>query len=232
MTAPPEVPPTMWLPTVAVFSDGVWLADGRDPESDDPQVLTGLAVRWGRSTVVDQPQPSTCTLTLEDREGGTRFLDLLRVGGRLDVKADAALPDDGGGTGDRVTVIEEHFTTGPGRSYLRSGSATLTASGGVLNIDTAGTVATVVAVPPATREPVGGNPGAWDNVPRSTARQVWETSVLVKIPAPAFAGWQGWKAVLRPITYDTPWADGTLLDPVGDAAPIDANGFTDRKSVV
>jgi hypothetical protein len=212
----------MWLPTVAVFSDGVWLADGRDGESDEPQVLTGLAVRWGRSTVVDQPQPSTCTLTIEDREGGSRFLDQLRVGGRQDVKADALLPDDGGGSGERKIVIEERFTAGPGNAYRLTGSATLTATAGVLEVDVTAPTLTTIVVPPAPLQPTGGDPGAWDDVPRSLTGQVWEASIRVRVPPP-FAGYAGWAAVLRPVTYDTPWATPVLLDPIATGNPSGAN---------
>ena len=221
MTAPPGIPPTMWLPTVAVFSDGVWLADGRDGESDDPQVLTGLAVRWGRSTVVDQPQPSTCTLTMEDREGGSRFLDQLRVGGRLDVKADALLPDDGG-TGEQKIVIEERFTAGTGNAYRLTGTANIFQAAGVLEVDVTGATLTTVVIPPAPLQPIGGDPGAWDDVPRSLTGQVWGASIRVRVPPP-FAGYAGWAAVLRPVTYNTPWATPVLLDPIASGMPAGTN---------
>ena len=202
----------MWLPTVAVYSDGVWLADGRDLESTDPQVLTDLAVRWGRSTVVDQPQPSTCNLTLSDREGGQRFLDLLHVGGRLDVTADALL--GGEETGDETTVvIDEDFAAGIGDAFKLSGNATVSHGPGYLHVECLGVATVTVVIPPAPRQPVNGDPTAWDDVPRALTGQTWHAAMDVRWPPP-FAGYDGWNAVVRPCSFNSPWADPVLLDPL------------------
>lgn len=214
-------PATMLLPSVAVYVDGHWVADGRSPYSTDPQVLTGLVVRWGRSTVVDQPQPSTCSLTLLDTQGGTQFLDSIQLGMRLDVLADALLSTTPGpGTG--VVVIDETFTSGPGNAYV-GGVATIAASGGVLLVTSAGEQSASVVVPPGPREPVGGNPAAWDAIPRAAQGQTWTASVDVKLPAP-FAGYSGWAVQVYPVTYDSPWDTATALAELGTRADL-GNGW-------
>lgn len=213
-------PATMLLPTVSVYADGVWVADGRDPDTDEPQALDGLTVRWGRSTVVDQPQASTCSLTLVDRAGGSRFTDLVRVGGRLDVLADAVIgtapdPDDP----DATLVINESFEAGPGLVYRTAGDAALTVVDGgtagahALAVDTLGALAVTLTVPPGPREPVGGNPAAWDTIPRSLSGETWYASVDVRLPAP-FAQWDQWAVTLTPVTYTAPWSTAVPLGPV------------------
>jgi hypothetical protein len=224
MTAPDTWPDSMLLPTVSVFADGVWVADGRD-DSDGPQALDGLQVTWGRSTVVDQPQPSTCSLTLIDRTGGSRFLDLVRVGGRLDVLADAIIgapPDPDTGTG--VVVISEGFEAGTGNAYTApAGAASLTTAAGgsegarALQVDTWTAAAPLITVPPAVRQPVGGDPTAWDDVPRSASGESWAAAADVKLPAP-FAGWHDWAAELTPVSYTAPWDVGTPLAPLTTTA--------------
>lgn len=214
-------PPTMLLPSVAVYVDGQWVADGRNPYSTDPQVLTGLVVRWGRSTVVDQPQASTCSLTLLDTQGGGRFLDSIQLGMRLDVVADALLSDTPS-PGEGVVVIDETFTSGPGNAYV-GGVATIAASGGVLLVTSAGNQSVSVVVPPGAREPVGGNPAAWDGIPRAAQGQTWTASADVKLPAP-FAGYSGWAVQVYPVTYDSPWDTATALAELGTRADL-GNGW-------
>lgn len=211
MTAPSDIPDSMLLPTVSVWADGVWVADGRDPDSDEPQALDGLVIRWGRSTVVDQPQPSTCSLTLIDRAGGTRFLDLLQLGGRLDVRADALItstPDPDTGTGQ--VVISEEFEAGVGNTWAQpAGAARLTTAAGgttgqALRLDTLTDQAVLVVVPPGPRQPVGGDPTAWDGIPRAVSGETWALTADVHLPA-AFAGWADWAAELVPVTFTSPW---------------------------
>lgn len=204
-------PDSMLLPTVSVYADGVWVADGRDPDTDEPQALDGLTIRWGRSNVVDQPQPSTCSLTLMDRAGGTRFLDLLQLGGRLDVRADAVVttvPDPDTGTGQ--VVISAEFEAGIGDSFVQPASAArlTTAAGGTtgkaLQVDTLTDQAALVVIPPGPRQPSGGDPTAWDGIPQAISGETWSLTVDVRPPAP-FGGYQGWQVELVPVTFTSPW---------------------------
>ena len=55
---------------VEVWIDGVRVADGSAGPTDAPMAVQDLAVRWGRATTIDQPNPSTCSLSLLDRGGG------------------------------------------------------------------------------------------------------------------------------------------------------------------
>lgn len=229
----PDIPDSMLLPTVSVFADGVWVADGRDPDSDEPQALDGLVIRWGRTTVVDQPQPSTCSLTLMDQAGGTRFLDLLQLGGRLDVQADALITTTPG-TGTGQTVISAEFEAGTGDTFTQPGGAArlTTAAGGTtgkaLQVDTLTAAAVLVVLPPGPRQPVGGDPTAWDDIPRAISGETWSLSADVHLPA-AFAGYAGWSAELVPVTFASPW-DVPTVQPLLDGAAVDLGGGYRRLS--
>ena len=71
-----------------IYVDGTLLADGRTGERRAPVAVSGLAVKWGRATTVDQPAPSTCTVELLDRQAGSvRAQDLVFLGSLLVVWA-------------------------------------------------------------------------------------------------------------------------------------------------
>ena len=60
--------------------DGTRVADGAtsaDPRA--PIALDNLAIRWGRSTTIDQPEPSTCSVTVLDRGSGDVRVDQVAV---------------------------------------------------------------------------------------------------------------------------------------------------------
>lgn len=66
-----------------VWVDGVKLADGSAGNTRAPAALDNLSVRWGRSTAVDQPEPSTVTLSVLDRGAGTTRVDRMVLLGSL-----------------------------------------------------------------------------------------------------------------------------------------------------
>lgn len=81
-------------PDCSVYVDGVLVADDYAPdlarvagEPGEPALLSGLTVRWGRETTVDQPDAGTATMRLLDPPGGRVFADLFRVGAALRVEA-------------------------------------------------------------------------------------------------------------------------------------------------
>lgn len=52
-------------PDCTVWADGVRVADGSPGEpAGAPTVLAGLALTWGRTTTVDQPDPASCSFRL------------------------------------------------------------------------------------------------------------------------------------------------------------------------
>jgi hypothetical protein len=72
-----------------LWVDGTRYADGQPTEiSEDPFALTGLRITWGRTTTVDQPEPSTCSFSIADPPGGSvRFDDTVRLGSTVVVYA-------------------------------------------------------------------------------------------------------------------------------------------------
>lgn len=72
-----------------LWVDGARYADGRTGEDPAaPFALSGLSVIWGRTTTVDQPEPSTCTFDISDPPGGTvHFEDTVQLGSTVIVYA-------------------------------------------------------------------------------------------------------------------------------------------------
>lgn len=72
-----------------LWIDGVRVADGlTGADHKAPIALDNLSIPWGRSTTVDQPEPSTCSVTLLDRGAGAVRVDsLVSLGSRLAVWA-------------------------------------------------------------------------------------------------------------------------------------------------
>lgn len=197
------LPGLMRPPAVSVFCDGVQLADGRDPDGLAPMVLSDLVVHWGRSTILDQPPPSTCTLTLLDTLGGQQFREVVGVGRALAVRADATIypaPGD-------VVLMDYQFAAEPLPPLVtQNGSASL-ASGALKVVSTGAAAPVVLDFPPGPPEPVGGNPAAWDAIPRPAPGQSWSAALVVTLPA-AFAGYTGWRASAFPLDYLAPWERG------------------------
>src|SRR5205085_1167262 len=76
-------------------------------------VLTDLKVQWGRGTIVDQPSPSTCTLTLADALGGKGFLADVGLGYALQVRADALIYPDPDEPGSSLVMSHDMSTLPP-----------------------------------------------------------------------------------------------------------------------
>lgn len=76
--------------TCELWVDGTRYADGQPAEvSTDPFALSGLRVDWGRDNTIDQPDPATCTFTVQDPPGGTvRFDATVSLGSPVAVWAE------------------------------------------------------------------------------------------------------------------------------------------------
>lgn len=193
--------------TCTLYADGVRVADGHplDPD-DDPTALSGLEVTWGRDTTVDQPEASTLTVDVMDLPGGVVFTDLLRTGTRLDVTAtgitypDPDLPvwPDPGFEDGAATTITTNATASVTTRRPRTGTSSLE----LLPADAARRAAVVIA--PAPFSAAGTDPGAWDEIPATTAGQPWGFGASVWVPA--------WASVeVRPVLFSGPYASaGTV----------------------
>lgn len=180
MTTPTTTDPV----TCEVHVDNNVIADtGEEYESGAPTVLSGLTVAWGRETIVDQPQTSTCAFTVTQTEGtlGDIF-DLLHVGNPIDVYAGGITHDlpegnqvqvDGSFStpiGNRVTIPAQAGTTAvksvkwnnnPSVEVIPGQTATAYTTNGAL-------------VPPA---PFSDTPSAWDQIPYAVAGDQWVISI-------------------------------------------------------
>jgi hypothetical protein len=74
--------------TCAVYIAGELIPDGSAGDPLAPLALDALAIHWGRSTTVDQPEPATCSVDILDRGGGPVRVDaLVSLGATLVVYA-------------------------------------------------------------------------------------------------------------------------------------------------
>jgi len=223
--------PTSWPPSCVLWIDGVRYADGQPAEPDtDPVALTGLAVTWGRETTIDQPAPASCVFTVLDRPGGVRFDQRLRIGARVQVRADATIypdPDvpifaDPGfelsSAGSAPSVITSN--AGPVRvssSYAHTG----THSARIEPADAGRRVR--VIFPPAPLS-LSHDPAAWDGVPRTLPGETWAYGAAVRVPtaiAPVA------RAQVHPVTFTQPWAGTERVElKTADAGPPDGAGWS------
>lgn len=223
MTAPTSLPPScvLWI-------DGKRYADGQPAESPaEPVALTGLSVIWGRDTTIDQPAPATCTFTVLDLPGGTRFTAGLVVGARVQVRTDATIYPD-----PTVPTFTdpgfESAAVGSTPSTVRTNAA-VTVSSAVKHtgtksarVDPTNAARAVrVVFPPA---PFTSDPAGWDAVPRTLPGQTWRYGAAVRVPtalAPVA------RAQVHPVTFTQPWAgtERVLTDVAGAGAP-DAGGWS------
>jgi lysophospholipase L1-like esterase len=184
-----------------VLIDGQPISDGfvsTDP--DVPAVLSGLRVVWGRSTTVDQPQPSTCTFTVLDPLEGERLVPALTIGRRVDVRTDTVIyPPAGESLIDRMVPSAVSGAT----------SWTVAADGKTATM--IGNAQSMIGfyLPPL---PFTSNPLGWDSVPRSLPGQSWRYRLTITPPAP-WAGYAGWLAEVTPAYFTNP--DGSDVRTAG-----------------
>lgn len=144
--------------TCEVTVDGTRLPDGRPGDHDaDPTALSGLTITWGRSSALDQPEPTALTLSVLDPHGGRAFADLLRLGRQIRVTAAADIP---GNPGQSIPAIAaaRHVTPPPGSNTV------------------------AVTIPPAPTSAPGSPPGDWDSLRTTTAGETWTITAIVTAP--------------------------------------------------
>ena len=227
MTGPVSAPPacTLWI-------DGVRYADGQPAEPDgEPVALTGLRVIWGRDTTLDQPAPASCAFTVLDRPGGPRFTERLRIGSRVQVRADAVIYPDP----SIPTIADPGFESAAVGSTpsTSTNNATVTvtadgrAGGNAAAIDPvdAGRGLRVV-FPPA---PFTLDPGGWDTVPRTLAGQTWRYGAAVRLPN-GLADVA--RVIVRPAVFTQPFAVAAVLDHAAGAGALDPAGWRDYAALV
>jgi hypothetical protein len=205
-------------PDCRVLIDGVRYADGCTPgeQPTDPVILTDLRVTWGRANTLDQPEPSSCTFTVMDVEGGSRFLDKLHIGAAVDVHANATIyPDptqptmtDGGFESLAAGAVPPSKATNGTVVVTTGKAATGTKSAMIDPVD--GSRLVRIVFPPKAF----GGISDWDTVPRtklgqtwSFSAKVWRSNWLVDVQAVS----------VRPVWFTMPTGDPAtigLLDPV------------------
>jgi hypothetical protein len=188
-----------------VYIDGQRLADTADDYSTStPTVLTGLSFVWGRATVVDQPDVSSCTFAVADKDGDADFLTLLHVGRVVDVYGSAVVS---GGTDPVDVIIDGSFETYALADRTRisgSGTATIDMNNpydGNRAIHT--TPAVTIIIPPG---PWSTDPTAWNSIPKAFAGQHWVVSVQVQLGT-----WMA--ATIQPVIFASPASSDGI--PVG-----------------
>lgn len=179
-----------------VYLDGTRMADGRPGDHDtDVAVLDDLAVTWGRSTTVDQPEPTGLRMRVLDPSGSVAWRDTIRQGAKLEVYADAEI------SGDPVLNVatDPDFTgSAPRRVYATEG-ITATVTGGVVVVSVGSGAIGTVYLPPAPFADHGTLPSAWDAVPTSTAGERWGFGIDAAQGAPAT------RYRVSPVGFDGPW---------------------------
>lgn len=177
-------------------------------------VLSGLKIDWGRSTAVDQPEPSSLTLTFAQNQGRADFLRSLAVGRQVDVTASGTIPT--GAT--QNTMTQGDFEDPDAPSVLSSNAAvsvttaqahTGSQSALVRAVNPSQDVVTVF--PPV---PFSGDLTAWDTVPRMSAGELWTLSAWARaLP--------GSTVTVEPVWFSAP--DGTYSRP-GGAVTLPGSG--------
>lgn len=162
---------------------GTRFADtGPDLVAGVPTALADLSVQWGRETTVDQPAAATCQFLVDDRPGGTTFLEsALDVGARVGVFASGDIS-----TGAPVNVAQdpgfESLPVGPvnNRVKVESGTAQAVSSpvhAGARAVVYDPAVSQWMLVPPAS---FTSDPTAWDAIPRFDPSRPWTWSLAVR----------------------------------------------------
>lgn len=198
-----------------VYVDGQRLAAGLPSDNPlDPTVLSGLQLKWGRATTVDQPAASTCDFTIMDEPGGGSFLQLLKTGASVDITSTGILYTDP----TTSTITDPSFDATPiGQTpdnvHTTNAIATVQAPGGrnalrILPADPRN--AQQVTIAPAA---FSDAPGAWDLIPSAAPGQTWQISVAVQaLPGSTIS--------VQAVAYPSPKGDVVQLlgNPVAAAA--------------
>lgn len=192
--------------TCHVTIDEIRLPDGSagDPELD-PTGLSGLAVQWGRSTTMDQPETATCTFQVIDQTGGDSFLGWIRTGAPVSVTSTiTTYPDptvstfiDPGFETINPTVIATNLTSA--RTTRTKHSGTYSLSLVARDAITGGNV----VIPPAVFSAPGSDPDAWDEIPATAVGQTWSMELWVR-------GVEGASIWVRPVLFSGPHSKDLL----------------------
>ena len=168
-----------------LYVDGHRLADtGVEYADSVPTALAGLKVSWGRSTVIDQPDTTTCSFTVRDKDGDADFLGLLHTGHPVTVRAAGDIS-----TGDDpvdVAVDGWFETTTPTQRVYIDAAGTLAATDDAYSGNRA---LRIGAFTPDTAfigpAPFSAAVDAWDDIPKTAAGQQWTVRLMVKPAAAA-----------------------------------------------
>jgi hypothetical protein len=215
VTAPVSAPPTCTL-----WVDGVRYADGQPTElAAAPVALTGLTVSWGRDTTVDQPGPATCSFEVLDRPGDPRFTATLKIGSRVQVRADAVVyPDptvpiipDPGFESAALSVITGNAAVAVQTAVVHTGAR-------AVRVDPLDPDRRVRVIFPPAALSASHDPAAWDAVPRTLPGQSWRYGAAVKVPTGLAAVA---RAQLHPVVFTQPWpgSEQVLTDTAVPGAP-------------
>lgn len=157
----------------SVYVDGTRLADTAESYlASVPTVLTGLTTAWGRGTIVDQPDTSTCSFTVRDKDGDADFLGLLYVGRPVDVYSSGPVIGSAA-----VDVAQDgDFEVTPPAQRVLADKATVTAAydaaadNNYYRARNPSRTTGTVYIPPA---PWGTSAEAWDGIPAVSAGETW-----------------------------------------------------------
>jgi hypothetical protein len=190
-----------------VYLDGVLMAStAAEFYGGRTTVLSGLKIDWGRSTAVDQPEPSSLALTFAQNQGQADFLRSLAVGRRLDVTATALIP-----SGENQNTISGGDFEAPTVPPVATGNATLELTtaqvhsglqAGLIRAVNAALDA-VMVFPPV---PFSDDITAWDAVPRMSSGEAWSLGAWL------WAAW-GTTVTVEPVLFSDPTGNYTRPGP-------------------
>jgi len=170
-----------------------------------PTVLSGATVTWGRGTVVDQPDVSSCTFTVaRSAAGASGFVRSLNVGRRVDLSVSATVYPD-----PTISTFLDPGFDDPYAPQIPSANAMAATTDGRMWLrarDPLRSVGLILA--PAPFVPTGTAPDAWDAIPATALGQTWGYGLDVLAPLGAVVE-------VRPVLYAAPWAESryyTILD--------------------
>jgi hypothetical protein len=201
-----------------LYLDGVKVNDGTPGENElDPVALSPLTITWGRSTTVDQPSASTCSVSIQDLGGGVAFVDQFAIGKQIDVQAHGTVYP----VPSTATFRDPGFDLDP---ELAAGFVNATGAIGTRRAVSAPHAVEIhpvdrlrtysVIFPPA---PFSGSPAAWDDIAATSAGQTWQYGATVFLPP-------GARGELRPVLFSSPLASSATI--VDRPLAITAAGWT------